>query len=287
MPVPSTARPSGRTGALSREIAVTEQFGDPSAASGYASAYDGWTPAARYFRSRLHAVGQSLDSCPGGDLLDAGCGPGMLVRHLLDTRPGDFRITACDRSHGMIGAAARRVGGAGGVGLAVARIEDLPFADGSFDVVLATGVLEYVDTRRALRELARVARPDGLVVVTMLNPRSPYRLFEWCVHWPALRALGRVERLLGVPAHRRHGAGRSGIRAVGPRRLRTLLRDAALCPEDVVFYDLTAWVPPLDKAVRRRFRQWHSHPEPTVSRGRRSWLGSGYLVAARRASGDA
>ncbi|MDH6522290.1 class I SAM-dependent methyltransferase [Streptomyces sp. SAI-090] len=269
---------------VSRDAAVTAQFGDSSAAVGYAAAYEGWAPATRYFLSRLHVVDESLRSCAGGDLLDVGCGPGMLVHHLLDTRPGDFHITACDRSAEMIEAVAHRVGDADRVRLSVARIEDMPFPDHSFNVVLAMGVLEYTDTRRALDEISRVIRPGGLVVVTMLNPRSPYRLFEWCVYWPALRALGRVERLLGVPPHRCHGAPKSGIRAVSSRRLRRLLRDAGLRPEDTVFYDLTAWLPPLDKVIRRRFRQWRSHPETTVSRRMRRWLGSAYLIAARPAS---
>jgi ubiquinone/menaquinone biosynthesis C-methylase UbiE len=209
-----------------------------------------------------------------------------MVRHLLDTRPGDFRITACDRSPAMIDAVAERTGQREDVRLSVARIEDMPFLDASFDVVLAAGVLEYVDTRRALGEIARVVRPGGLVVVTMLNPLSAYRIIEWCVYWPALRVLGHVERLLGVQPQRRHGARKSGIRALTPRRLRSNLRDAGLHPDVVVFYDLTAVPPPFDRLVRRGARRWRSHPETTVSRGRRRWLGTAYLVAAHRDSGS-
>ncbi|MEU3550895.1 class I SAM-dependent methyltransferase [Streptomyces longwoodensis] len=266
---------------MSRDAAVSAQFMDPSVAHGYAAAHEGRDPSTRYFLSRLHVVDDLLRHVGGGNLLDVGCGPGMLVRHLLDTRAGEFHITACDRSAEMIEVAARRVADADGVELSVARIERMPFEDRSFDVVLAMGVLEYVDTRRALSEIARVIRPGGLVIVTMLNPRSPYRLFEWCVYWPALRALGWTERLLGVPSDRCHHVPESGIRAVSARRLRRLMRDAGLRPEDTVFYDLTAWLPPVDKFVRRRFQRWRSHPETTVSRGARRWLGSAYLIRAQ------
>lgn len=252
--------------------------------SGYAAAHERWGPPARYFRSRLHVVDDVLRQCRGGDLLDVGCGPGMLVRHLLDSRPGDFRITACDRSPAMIAAAGQRTGQRRDLRLSVARIEDLPFPDASFDIVLATGVLEYVDVRQALDELARVTRPDGLVVLTMLNPLSPYRAFEWFAYWPALRMLGRIERLLGVRPDRRHGACRSGIRALTSQRLSRALTETRLQPADVVFYDITPLVPPLDKVVRRWTRRWRTRPETTVSRGRRRWLGTGYLVAARRAA---
>lgn len=265
-----------------RAAAVVVQYQDAVEAAGYAAAHDGWGPSARYFHSRLHVVQESLQACPGGDLLDVGCGPGMLVRRLLDTRPGDFRITACDRSPAMIEAAVDRTADADNVELRVARIEDLPFPDESFDVVLAMGVLEYTDVPRALRELARVVRPSGLVVVTMLNPLSPYRLFEWCIYWPALRLLGRMERRLGIRATHRHGAAVSGIRAVSPARLRRRLRESGLWPQDVVYYDLTPLVPPLDRVVRRWARRWREHPERTASRGARRWMGTGYLVAARR-----
>ncbi|WP_425425596.1 class I SAM-dependent methyltransferase [Amycolatopsis marina] len=206
----------------------------------------------------------------------------MLVRHLLDTRLGDFRITASDQSLAMVEAVAHQSSGAGGVELVVSGIEDMPFSDESFDVVLAMGVLEYADAAGALRELARVVRPGGLVVMTMLNPVSPYRLFEWCIYWPALRAHGRVQGLLGTPAERRYGARRSGIRAVPHSHLRRMLYDVGLCPQEAIYYDLTPLVPPLDKLVRRWKRDWRVNPEKTVGSGVRRWLGTAYLVSAHR-----
>jgi ubiquinone/menaquinone biosynthesis C-methylase UbiE len=257
---------------------------DASDAAAYAALYEGWGPSARYFHSRLYAVEESLRGCPGGELLDAGCGPGMMVRRLLDRRPGDFRITASDRSKTMIDEVAACTSDAEQVELAVANVEDMPFDDKRFDLVLAMGVLEYSDTPRALREIARVTRPGGLVVVTMLNPLSPYRLFEWGVFWPALRLLGRLERLARIPAQRRHGAKASGIRALRPARLRTRMREVGLWPGAPLYYDLSPLVPPLDRVARRWSRQWRAHPERTVSRGFRRWMGTAYLLSAVRSS---
>lgn len=271
-----------RGGRPSRVDVAGAEYEDVAAAAGYAAAHDGWGPAARYFHSRLHVVQESLRACSGGDLLDVGCGPGILVRRLLNTRGNSFRITACDRSPGMVAAAAERITGADRARLTVSRIEEMPFPDRSFDVALATGVLEYTQAESSLRELARVVRPGGLVVVTMLNPFSPYCLFEWIVYWPALRLLGCAERLMGLPPERRHGARRSGIRAIPEGRLRRLMCRMGLRPHDVVYYDLTPLVPPVDRIVRRWSRRWRAYPERTVSRGRRRWMGTGYLVAARR-----
>jgi len=51
-----------------------------------------------------------------------------------------------------------------GARLACADVRALPFADASFDLVASTALLEHVDgVDRAVREMARVTRPDGLV----------------------------------------------------------------------------------------------------------------------------
>jgi ubiquinone/menaquinone biosynthesis C-methylase UbiE len=265
-----------------RDDIVGGQYAQVDDAAGYVAAHQGRGPYARYFQSRLYLVREALRACPGGRILDVGCGPGMLVRDLLDRRPGDFLITACDRSVAMIDTLARQVGDSREVEPAVARIEDMPFTDESFDAVVAAGVLEYVDISRALHEIARVTRPDGLVLTTMLNPHSPYRLFEWGVYWPALRLLGRVEHRLHVPPDRRHNAPSSGIRAVPPGRLRRMMRNAGLEPQSVIHYDLTPLVPPVDRIVRRWTPDWPTRLDKTVGSGTRRWMGTAYLITARR-----
>ncbi|MFI1104434.1 class I SAM-dependent methyltransferase [Streptomyces melanogenes] len=272
------------TGSPTRDAAVVAQYLTSDNAASYAASYEGWRSSARYFCSRLYAVDQALRAGPQGRLLDVGCGPGMLVRHLLDTRPEEFQITGCDQSPAMIDAAIARSKGSGNVELTVARVEKMPFPDKHFDVVVAMGVLEYADAGDGLREIARVVRPGGLVVVTMLNPLSPYRLVEWFVYWPLLRVLGRAERLLGA---QRHAADTSGIRAIPLTRLRRMMRESGLTPQDAVHYDVTPLVPPLDRLARRWSRKWRDHPERTVSRRARPWPGTAYLVTARRRTDDA
>jgi len=272
----SAAKQSART------ESVVAQYNNAAAAAGYAAAHDGWGTTARYFHSRFHAVGQALRACAGGELLDAGCGPGMLVRNLLDTRAGDFRLTACDQSPAMVDATTARTADAADVRVLVARVEDLPFKDETFDVTVATGVLEYTDAGSGLRELTRVTRHGGKVIVTMLNPLSPYRLFEWGVYWPALRLAGRAERMLGVPPQRRHDMATTGIHAVTRGRLAQLMRAAGLRPQEVLYFDLTPLVPPFDRLARRWSRSWRERPDRTVTRGLRRWMGTAYLLAAQR-----
>jgi ubiquinone/menaquinone biosynthesis C-methylase UbiE len=263
-----------------RDKRVAAQYRTKHAAQAYASAYRGTGPAARYFCSRLYLVSEALASCPGGELLDIGCGPGMMVRELLDTRPEDFRIAAFDRSEAMVGQCAVRAQGSGDVVALVARAERMPFRDASFDVALAMGVLEYVDARAVLAEIGRVLRPGGRLLVTMLNPISPYRIVEWHVYWPLLRQLGRVEGWLHVLSDRRHGAADTGIHAYRERVFREMLVEAGLCTMDVAYYDVNMLLPPIDRVVRRSAHDWREHPERTVSRGWRRHWGTAYMVEA-------
>ena len=204
----------------------------------------------------------------------------MLIRRLAMERPGDFHITACDQSPAML-AEAVRAGGQARVTAVAAQVERLPLAADTFDAVVAAGLLEYADRNLALREISRVARPGGLVVLTMLNPLSPCRLFRWGLYWPLLRRLGKAEAMLGVPGPRRHGVIVSGIRTTPAFRLAQEMRAVNLRPYDIVYYDLNAFVPPIDRYLRKFDGQWRDHPEKTVSRGMRRWMGTAYLIAAR------
>jgi SAM-dependent methyltransferase len=145
------------------------------------------------------------------------------------------------------------------------------------------GVLEYTELGTALGEIARVVRPDGLVLVTMLNPVSPYRFVEWYVYWPLLRALGAVEALLNVPPDRRHSPGSPALQVYRACTLRKKMISAGLRPVETVYFDVNFLVPPMDRFVRRWARGWQEQPERTIGGSWRQWLGSAYMVAARKA----
>lgn len=93
----------------------------------------------------------------GCAVLDAGCGEGFYLSRLrLDERlPESCLCFGVDLSKDAVAAAARRPAP---VGWCVADLADLPFGDGSFDVVLD------VLTPANYREFARVLKPDGVLV---------------------------------------------------------------------------------------------------------------------------
>ena len=111
---------------------------------------------------------------PGGDaVLDAGCGSCTKSIHLA--RRG-YSVVGVDLSDEVL-EVGRRNAAAAGVGDRITlRSEDLTsmsLADGSFGRVLCWGVLMHVpEVDLAIAELARVTRPNGLIVVSEGNMRS-------------------------------------------------------------------------------------------------------------------
>ena len=95
----------------------------------------------------------------GAAILEVGCGTGHFAERLAAENP-DATVTATDRSERFVELTAAR-----GVEARVADVQDLPFADDSFDLVAAMWMLYHVpDLDRGLAELRRVLRPGGLLV---------------------------------------------------------------------------------------------------------------------------
>lgn len=110
-------------------------------------------------------VFEQLPASPEADILEVGCGNGNLWASNLDRVPPAWRLTLTDFSEGMVAKARERLGDR--ASYAVADVQDLPFADSSFDLVVANHMLFHVpDRERALREIARVLRPGGAIVAT-------------------------------------------------------------------------------------------------------------------------
>ncbi len=97
---------------------------------------------------------------PGQRALDVGCGPGALTGELV-RRLGEERVCAIDPSESFVAAIRERHPG---VEVQQAAAEDLPFADGEFDCVLAQLVVHFMkDPVAGMAEMSRVARRDGAV----------------------------------------------------------------------------------------------------------------------------
>jgi SAM-dependent methyltransferase len=121
------------------------------------STYDAWyaTPRGRWIGDcEFDLLRTLLEPRPGETLLDVGCGTGYFSRRFA--REAGLRVTGIDVDPAMIAFAHEQ---APEVRFARADMEHLPFADASFDHVVAITSLCFVaDEPRAVREMARVAR---------------------------------------------------------------------------------------------------------------------------------
>jgi SAM-dependent methyltransferase len=96
----------------------------------------------------------------GARILEVGCGPAEFWRRNFDRLDPSWQLTLSDQSAGMIESARNVLGE--GAQYAVADVEELPFADESFDVVMAHHMLYHVADRPiALAEIRRVLVPRG------------------------------------------------------------------------------------------------------------------------------
>jgi len=112
---------------------------------------------------------------PTGRLLDFGCGEGGFLRALRQSG-APLDLVGCDVSGNMLAVARERWSTGPLPSLHAVSSEGLPFADGEFDIVTMICVLHHIKPPMRLavvRELFRVVRPGGSVVVFEHNPLNP------------------------------------------------------------------------------------------------------------------
>jgi ubiquinone/menaquinone biosynthesis C-methylase UbiE len=166
----------------SRQARITRQFEQRSA--WWDQVYEQTSLEAGILRRRqqvaLAWIEQLSRSHPEGlRVLEIGCGAGATAVELA--RRGHL-VAALDRSPTML-QRTRDHAVTSGVGDRVLPIlgdaQRLGFATGSFDLVLALGVLSWLqEPNAAISEMARVTRPDGHVLVTSLNSLDLARLLD-------------------------------------------------------------------------------------------------------------
>lgn len=140
------------------------------------------------FRMRDHGavVEMPVDQLAGKQVLEIGCGAGGhsvlfatkgAVMTSVDITPA--RAAACQAKYGLLGELIHPDCKA-----MQADAENLPFADGTFDIVYSNGVLHHTrDTERAIAEVYRVLKPGGQAVIMLYCKDSWHYWFNmvFCV----------------------------------------------------------------------------------------------------------
>lgn len=114
-------------------------------------------------RRRMHAT---LNLQRGEQVLEIGCGNGVMAGEMAPSVAPTGRVTGADVSPAMVAMARTLCASLVNVEFIEADAAALPFADGSFDVVTATQCLCLVsNVEAAIREMFRVLKPGGRAVM--------------------------------------------------------------------------------------------------------------------------
>ena len=99
-------------------------------------------------------------------ILDVGCGTGAVTIDIAESTRG--HVVGIDVDEAKLEEAQRLLEVAPNLDFQVADVQDLPFEDGTFDLVITNIVLVYVpDKQKALDEMARVTKSGGYVLATL------------------------------------------------------------------------------------------------------------------------
>jgi ubiquinone/menaquinone biosynthesis C-methylase UbiE len=179
---------------------------DPAVISEYArlaSRYDQkWS---FYVEATTRETLARLNLRPADRLLDVGCGTGALLHRLSQSHPA-LRLAGVDPVSEMLAVARHRLPPE--VELQAGWAERLPFEADQFDVVVSCNMFHYIrQPASALREMGRVLKPGGRLVIT-----------DWCDDYLACRACGWYWRLFS----------RAHVKMYRERECLRLLREAGL-----------------------------------------------------------
>ena len=140
-----------------------------------ANRYDSWylTKTGRYIDRTEKRLIFSMVCTRGGRALDLGCGTG---NYTLELYKRGFSVVGADLSVEMLKIAKTKLPD---VPFVRANAYSLPFKDESFDLILSVTMFEFLrEPEKAVREIYRVLKPGGEVVIGTMNGRSSWFLFK-------------------------------------------------------------------------------------------------------------
>ncbi|MEP6977191.1 MAG: class I SAM-dependent methyltransferase [Thermoleophilia bacterium] len=218
-----------------------------------------------------------FDGLAGKQVLEVGCGSGIAVQLFAEAGAD---VTAVDLTPWAVETTRTRLEAFALEGTVLeADGEQLPFGDGSFDLVFSWGVIHHTsDMERALGELVRVCRPGGRVVLMLYHRHSLFFI--------SYRALARflpVARRLGLHFEGARAGEREGLIARHFTRAEVvrLLERAGLVDVRVLPYGADAELLPLPRRVRNPITE--RIPQRLKDRALRAWGHQLGIVASKPA----
>jgi ubiquinone/menaquinone biosynthesis C-methylase UbiE len=223
----------------------------------------------------------------GAAVLDAGCGPGHLLEALA--RRG-FQVSGMDGSEQMLQGAEVRLRAAQPEFPFVLKqgdIEHLPFGDARFDLVLSTGVIEYLKgDADVLREMHRVLRPGGHLVLPVTNLWSPVNAFDAVIEFLKRQAWFRGpfnlvwQRLGHGPLLPRNFF----VRKHRPGSFRQSLAEAGFTLKEDLYFHFLPLPRPFERLFPKLSNRVGAAMDEHLARSGFGVLGEGYLTLSAKSA---
>lgn len=178
------------------------------------------------------------------DVLDVGCGAGELAERVAQELGAS--VCAIDTSERMVALTRER-----GIDAMLADVQELPFDDGRFDVVVAAWLFYHVQNRdRAISECARVLRKGGRLVAATVHDYNLGEMWELLGH-DEKRTLG-FSSTNGAEQLAPHFATVEAREAVGVYEFPTPERLRKFVAADITRAHLSGSIPAFTEPVRAR-----------------------------------
>lgn len=179
----------------------------------------------------------------GDNVLEVGCGTGVLAREVIKQVGEGGSVTGLDLSESMLGVA-REICPA--VDFRQGNAMELPFEDETYDVVIASFVLMFVpEPATAIRELWRVLKPNGRFVVAVWEALDQNPVYSGLVDIARLRIDDAAGSSLAWP----FALGEDG-------ELAEICRSAGVDNADIGTRDGRAKFPSLEGFIRTEIQAW-------------------------------
>ena len=261
---------------VARELNPGPTFFDHRAED-YDREYQHQTAGGYALRIRREKVLRLFDQ-PGGKVLDVGCGPGVMAQDMIGRGCSFWGV---DPSVKMLEICQRRFRHEPRAHFLQGDASRLALPSGFFDAVLCMGVIDGVsDRRQAVREMIRVLRPGGTLIITFANLYGPYAWWKKYVFYPAVTAYQRIRPTGETP--RQPTAPDAKERTLyGKSSARAFLESEGAHVSQVLGYYFNIFLSPLDEIFPGlALRVTQALEEGRCPRP--EWIASGWIVKATK-----
>lgn len=257
---------------MEKKIAYFDSIADK-----YHQIYHENSPGGYAFRTRKKKVMELVDKT-GGRTLDIGCGPGIMVKELVDI---GYEFWGLDASPRMIEQCKKKFSDNKEAHFSVGDATNLEFQDGFFDLVTCMGVIDRIERYElAIEEMLRIIKINGTLIVSFPNLYSPFAWWRAFVFYPIVDLIKSI--YYSILRHPKPPSPLSSfVKLHSERGATELVKRYSGDITDTVYYNFNVFLSPLDEWFPR-LTVWFTRKLEKYCPEKLKWLGGGFIVKARK-----